>query len=63
MTKDLTTIHPSIKTEVALLDRSVEMAEMAFAAINTGAAEARNCNVIVAVEIAWRPKSFVTFGG
>jgi hypothetical protein len=41
------TIHPMIKTEVGLLDRSVEMAEAAFNAITTGAAEAKNCNVML----------------
>jgi hypothetical protein len=38
-------VHPSIRTEVGLLDRSVEIAEAAFTAIQTGAADARACQV------------------
>jgi hypothetical protein len=45
--QDIAIIHPTIKTEVALLDRSVEMAETAFDAITTGAVEAKNCNVML----------------
>jgi hypothetical protein len=40
-------IHPTIKSEMDLLDRSVAMAEAAFDAITTGAAEAKNCNVML----------------
>jgi hypothetical protein len=43
----LTIIHPSVKHEVSLLDRSVEMAEAAFDAIMSGATEAKNCNVML----------------
>lgn len=40
-------IHPTISKEMSLLDRSVEMAESAYGAISTGAAEAKACNVML----------------
>jgi hypothetical protein len=45
--KQLATVHPTVLHEINLLDRSVEMAEAAFNAITTGAAEARNCSVML----------------
>jgi hypothetical protein len=47
MANEISVVHPSIKTEVSLLDRSVEMAESAFSAISTGAVEAKSCNVML----------------
>lgn len=47
MANEVLAVHPAIRHEMAHLDRSVEMAEAAFQAISTGAAEAKQCNVML----------------
>lgn len=46
MSKEIV-VHPSVSSEVGLLDRSVEMAEAAFDGISSGVLESKTCNVML----------------